>query len=275
MKIVLASGSPRRAELLALIGYPFRIRVAHIDEHSVQEQVLRELASLTDRAIHRELVKQLALAKGRAVLSELISEGARAIERLFSRARSPDRGPEMSEEKRSGSVTNSEGFGSVSRQAEATVNMTPEQRFFDEGDPSGYVILAADTIVCLDQDILGKPQDAYEAESMLRRLSGKTHLVHTGVSALSVTADGVLLSEHSLAETTEVSFLDLDSALERRLKDYVASGEPLDKAGAYGIQDYGAVFISAIKGDYYNVMGLPLAKVTRLLDRLSEQTPNK
>ena len=106
---------------------------------------------------------------------------------------------------------------------------------------------------------------------MLRQLAGRTHLVHTGVALLLISASGELLAAENIVETTEVSFLPLNAALERRLQAYVSSGVPLDKAGAYGIQDYGALFVSGIKGDYYNVMGLPLAKVTVLLDRWQSQ----
>ena len=140
-----------------------------------------------------------------------------------------------------------------------------------EGAQRKSVILAADTIVCLGAEILGKPHSPAEAEKMLRQLAGRTHLVHTGVALLLISASGELLAAENIVETTEVSFLPLNAALERRLQAYVSSGVPLDKAGAYGIQDYGALFVSGIKGDYYNVMGLPLAKVTVLLDRWQSQ----
>lgn len=220
MKIILASGSPRRAELLAVSGYPFRVRVASIDEENIQEQVLTELSDLPGSAQQLELVRRLSAAKAHAVYAELSAS-----------------------------------------------HFADHSDLFVEGAQHKSVILAADTIVCLDDAILGKPHSPAEAEKMLRQLAGRTHLVHTGVALLLLSASGELLATENIVETTEVSFLPLNTALECRLQTYVSSGVPLDKAGAYGIQDYGALFVSGIKGDYYNVMGLPLAKVTALLDR--------
>jgi septum formation protein len=118
--------------------------------------------------------------------------------------------------------------------------------------------LAADTIVVLDGDILGKPADAAEAQRLLRRLSGQTHTVFTGL-ALAHPATGRLTRTH---EATDVTFGDLS---DEEIAAYVATGSPLDKAGAYGIQDFGAVFVARIDGDFYNVMGLPLHRFYQLL----------
>lgn len=121
------------------------------------------------------------------------------------------------------------------------------------------IVLGADTIVVLDGLMLAKPTDAEDAKSMLRLLSGRSHQVWTGVSLIRQSS-----STHvSFAECTEVQFAALS---DHEIDAYVATGSPLDKAGAYGIQDdWGAVFISGIGGDYYNVVGLPLHALYRNL----------
>ncbi|MEK6768834.1 MAG: Maf family protein [Gemmatimonadota bacterium] len=121
---------------------------------------------------------------------------------------------------------------------------------------AGSVVVGADTIVVIDGDILGKPRDATEAAEMLRRLSGREHAVHT---AIAVAYGGRIVSG---VETTLVSFQPLE---EDTIAAYVATGEPLDKAGAYGIQGYGAVLVERIDGDYFTVMGLGLGRLVALL----------
>ncbi|WP_397547844.1 Maf family protein [Rhodothermus marinus] len=119
--------------------------------------------------------------------------------------------------------------------------------------------LGADTIVVLDGDVLNKPADEAEARAMLRRLSGRTHTVYTGVALVHPASQREIVDY----EATEVTFAPLTDA---EIDAYVATGSPLDKAGAYGIQDdYGAVFIRRIEGDYYNVVGLPLHRLYRML----------
>ncbi len=119
------------------------------------------------------------------------------------------------------------------------------------------VVLGADTTVALDNTILGKPEDAADAARMLRLLSGRTHRVITGVAV--VTKKGAEVA----AEATAVRFLTLSDA---EIADYVAGGEPMDKAGAYAIQGRAARWIPRIEGCYFNVMGLPLALVCSLLE---------
>lgn len=117
-------------------------------------------------------------------------------------------------------------------------------------------VIAADTIVVLDREILGKPRDAADAAVTLRRLSGREHLVHTAMA--------VAYRKHTVAavETTRVWFRELDDA---EIAAYVATGEPMDKAGAYGIQGYGAVIVERIEGDYFTVMGLGLGRLMKLM----------
>lgn len=122
--------------------------------------------------------------------------------------------------------------------------------------PERIAVLGADTTVTLDNSILGKPADAADAVRILRLLSGRTHRVITGVAL--VTAEGTEVA----AEVTAVRFLTLSEA---EIADYVAGGEPMDKAGAYAIQGRASRWISGIRGDYANVVGLPVALVYRML----------
>ena len=179
MKLILASQSPRRKELLGLLGIPFDIRVSNADETMDPSQ---------------EPARQVA---------------------LVSR-----------------------------RKAEATPR-----------DPDS-VVIAADTIVVCDGQILGKPKDRTDAIGMLRQLSGRTHQVMTGMTVLR--GDQV----SSCTEVTQVTFRPLTEA---EIIRYVDSGEPMDKAGSYGIQGGAALFTQGICGDYYNVMGLPVCRLVQVL----------
>lgn len=123
------------------------------------------------------------------------------------------------------------------------------------------VLVAADTIVELDGDLLGKPRDAHEARAMLRRLAGREHHVFTGFVVL----DRGSGESRSGVESTRVRFLPLEPA---EIDAYVATGDPLDKAGAYGIQGRGGLLVSSISGDFYTVMGLPLARIGASLREL-------
>lgn len=124
-------------------------------------------------------------------------------------------------------------------------------------DHKGEVIVAADTIVVIDNKILGKPRDEAHAAEMLGTLSGRIHTVFTGVCVIF--ADG---ASESFAERTDVEFYPLT---EDEISDYIATGEPMDKAGAYGIQKKGALLVKRIFGDFYNVMGLPVSRLVRVL----------
>jgi septum formation protein len=122
----------------------------------------------------------------------------------------------------------------------------------------GARVLGADTIVVVDRAALGKPADAAEARRMLRRLSGRTHRVVTAL-ALCEPAGGVVRSDRAI---TRVTFKRLSR---RELEWYVATGNPLDKAGAYGIQEGAGLFVTGIRGSYTNVVGLPLELAYRML----------
>ncbi|MFZ0074645.1 MAG: Maf family protein [Exiguobacterium undae] len=123
----------------------------------------------------------------------------------------------------------------------------------------GEVILAADTVVSLDHRILEKPADRTAALEMLRLLSGRTHEVVTGVTILTDER------EETFTVTTKVRFCPIP---ESWMLSYVATDEPYDKAGGYGIQGIGGLFVEAIDGDYYNVVGLPINPISRRLDTL-------
>ncbi len=182
-RLVLASGSPRRREMLDNLGVEFAVRPVDVDE------------SPLDGESPEPYVLRLARAKALA--------GA------------------------------------------------PNER---------EIVLAADTIVALDGDLLGKPRDAADAGRMLERLSGRGHEVLTGV-AVAGAPDGraALRAE---VERTRVRFAELSPA---EIEWYVRSGEPLDKAGAYAIQGLGALFVTRLEGNYSNVVGLPLPLTYRLL----------
>jgi septum formation protein len=182
-RVILASQSPRRRELLTLIGIPHEVRPADVDEsvHPGEEPVPH--------------VERLARAKA-GVLAERVPAA---------------------------------------------------------------VVVAADTIVVVDGDILGKPADEAQARAMLRRLAGRTHTVFT---AVAVARAGAVVSA---VERVTVAFRALEDA---EIAAYVATGEPMDKAGAYGIQGYGATIVERIDGDFFAVMGLPLVRLVDLLARV-------
>lgn len=130
---------------------------------------------------------------------------------------------------------------------------------------AGDLILAADTTVAAGDEELGKPRDADDACRMLSELSGLTHQVSTGVCLIVSNGAGDLLGETSFVETTDVTFYDL---AEQDVRAYVATGEPMDKAGAYGIQGLGRMLVRGIRGDYFNVVGLPVARTLREAEEL-------
>jgi septum formation protein len=182
---VLASRSPRRADLLRAAGYAFRVRLPTVDEVARRGETPAEHS----KRIAREKALDVA-----------------------SRARAAD----------------------------------------------SCVILAADTVVTLGGRILGKPSDGDEARRMLEALSGRTHRVATGV-AVRIGGRDRLVSDHSI---TMVTFRKLSA---RDIAWYIATGDPLDKAGAYGIQGPAGLFVTSIRGSYSNVVGLPMDLVYRLI----------
>ncbi len=120
------------------------------------------------------------------------------------------------------------------------------------------IIIAADTIVALGNEILGKPKDEFDAKNMLEKLSGKKHSVFTGICVIDTMTSKTICDY----EKTNVYFKELS---DNEINDYIKTGEPMDKAGAYGIQGSACIFVTRIDGCYYNVMGLPAAKLYSIL----------
>ena len=158
-------------------------------------------------------------------------------------------------------------FSIVSSQIEEKMNheLSPEELVLSLAaqkaeavyrDHEDHVVLAADTIVVIDGRVLGKPNSAEEAVHMLKRLSGQTHHVLTGVSIFGQNRNVCFF------EKAEVTFFPLT---DEEILAYVRSGEPSDKAGAYGIQGLGATLVEKISGDYFTIVGLPIARVVRVL----------
>ena len=160
----------------------------------------------------------------------------------------------------------------VIRAADIDEAMDPNQSAFDEvarvsrlkamavSRETGDVVIAADTIVVCQGKVLGKPRDAEDAVSMLKLLSGRDHQVMTGMTVLR---DDRILSH---TEVTDIHFRKLSDA---EIRAYVASGEPMDKAGSYGIQGGAALFCEKMSGDYYNVVGLPVCKLGMMLQTIA------
>ncbi len=155
-------------------------------------------------------------------------------------------------------VTPEEGVKSLAlRKAQAVADALPH----GPGQaPGGWCVVGADTLVVITGEILGKPRDHDDCVAMLRRLSGREHTVYTGVAVL--TSGG---ASRVFCEATQVQFYPLT---EEEIQDYAATGEPYDKAGAYGIQGRGGVLVRGIHGDFYNVMGLPVGRLYRSLREL-------
>jgi septum formation protein len=192
MKIVLASASPRRAEILRNAGIPFEVRAIVFDE-------LRRPSEL-----RADYVRRLALGKARAAAAQ-------------------------------------------------------------HSAPGDCVFIGADTIVVAGEQILGKPDSEADARRMLRLLSGAIHEVHTGLAI--VRRPGAM--EAVIDETTRVTFAPLSDA---EIEEYIACGEPFDKAGAYAIQGIAGRYITRIDGCYFNVVGLPLSRLWFLLRDFGWQT---
>lgn len=130
--------------------------------------------------------------------------------------------------------------------------------------PEDTIVIGADTIVVLDGKILGKPKDEKDAADMIRALQGRSHEVYTGVAILDYDARG----EKNVSVRAVGTKVYVNSMDEAEISAYIATGEPMDKAGAYGIQGRFAAYIDRIEGDYYNVVGLPVSYVYQALKRL-------
>ena len=164
-------------------------------------------------------------------------------------------------------------FEVIVSNADETISGPPEQQVQalalrkakavqDERPNSAEIIIAADTLVYIDAKVLGKPQNPQEAFDMLKTLSGRGHTVYTGVALLGKNHKRVF------ADSTNVYFRNLT---DHEIRAYIATGEPMDKAGAYGVQDKGALLVDRIEGDYFTVVGLPVAKVAAALREMGAE----
>ncbi len=163
------------------------------------------------------------------------------------------------------------GLDFVVRVADIDETMDPEKLPFDEvarvsrkkalavPRENDDVVVAADTIVVCGDKVLGKPKDTEDAFRMLSMLSGRDHQVMTGMT---------VLRGDEMITTTEVTKIHFRELTQQEIRAYIATGDPMDKAGSYGIQGGAALFITGIEGDYYNVMGLPICRLTMILRSL-------
>lgn len=198
MKIVLASGSPRRRELLTGLGLKYTVLVSGVEEQVTEREPAK-------------VVEELSSQKAWDVLQRLLMEASG--------------GKEMHKD-----------------------------RLWDGSED--LLVIGADTVVAADGQILGKPTGAGNAAETLGQLSGRQHQVYTGVT-LYYHSQGKTY-QHTFHECTQVWFYPMT---EEEISWYISTGEPMDKAGAYGIQGLGSRFVKAIEGDYSNVVGLPVARL--------------
>lgn len=219
-KIILASASPRRRELLTQIGLGFDIVVSETEEKITSTEpakVVEELSAQKAEAVWEKL-RSMTASQGSVTNAERLDEGSEVFE------------PEQT----SGETTMTDTF-----------------------------VLGADTVVACDGKILGKPADTETAVAMLTMLQGRGHEVYTGVTILyEENGERKTLTFH---EKTIVHFYPMTDA---QIREYVATGDPMDKAGSYGIQGFCARYIRGIEGDYNNVVGLPVGRVYQELHGL-------
>lgn len=242
-RVILASGSPRRRELLAQIGISFEVMVSDADEtltSTQPSQVVEELSARKAGAVAQELIVQMRDAVQGA---EGGSNGNPAGESADARK------PQMHD-----SVCGAER-GSTENPAEESASVQTAQTL--DADCDEILIIGADTVVSCDGEILGKPHTPEQAVEMLRKLRGRTHEVYTGVTLLCMAGEAVVESR-TFHEATKVHFYPMSA---KEIEAYVATGDPMDKAGAYGIQGICARYIRGIDGDYNNVVGLPVGRL--------------
>jgi septum formation protein len=203
--MILASGSPRRKELLEQIGLEFEICPAKGEE-------------VITTTVPEDVVVELSRQKAEEVAGGIVSYLEKGIPVPFKEA----------------------------------------------AGGQDILVIGADTVVAYDGSILGKPKDEADAKAMLTLLSGQTHSVYTGVTCVFISADG-RTGEHCFFEKTDVTMYPLS---EQEILRYIATGEPMDKAGSYAIQGKCAIHVKEIHGDYNNVVGLPVARLYQELRAL-------
>ena len=254
MPLVLASASPRRRELLTQCGYAFSVHPAHIPEDPLPDE--DPIAYVT----------RLARQKAETVFAEISSKASAPPQ--VQGAPGPDSGTWASTnlndtEDLSELIVLGADTTVVIDDAAASPTAVPASDKRASAAPQ--VPSAAPQVPSAAPQVLAKPADAADAARMLRLLSGRTHRVITGVAVVTAHRTEVA------AEVTGVRFLTLS---EEEIAAYIATGEPMDKAGAYAIQGRAARWIPRITGDYFNVVGLPLALVSTMLEALASMRPS-
>ena len=190
-RLILASASPRRKELMTMAGLAFDVIVSDCEENIAYDGP-------------EDMVKKLSLLKAKDVAEKI-----------------------------------------------------------QKTDHTPHLVIGADTIVYFQGQILGKPKDTDEAFRMLKAMAGKTHTVYTGVSVI----DTATAHTETFYEETKVEFYDVT---DEEITAYIATGDPLDKAGSYGVQGRGCFLVKRIEGDYFTVVGLPIARLIRVLQTFSK-----
>lgn len=219
-QLVLASSSPRRKELVANLALSLPVSILSTDADE----------TIGPGWTPAEAVERLSLRKAWAAREMLAAQWSGAPDLAGAAAQA--------------------GIG----QADAV--HAPAQALHEHNS----LIVAADTVVVLDGDILGKPRDDEEALAMLKRLQGRTHEVYTGIACLhAASGDASAASRRTVVR--------MKTSDDDRLRRYVATGEPRDKAGAYGIQGLGSTLVEGIEGCYFNVVGLPLSLLAEMLEQ--------
>ena len=263
--IILASGSPRRRELLTQIGIRFEVIPALPEERtesSDPQEICRSLATVKAEEVAQRIMDA---CKACAVQQETENcEAGRIGEKTEGRTGDSSNSGEPEEEQ---PEIRSISGGTEKRQPEirSISGETGKISSLYAGISTEVAasrrvrVIGADTIVVLRREILGKPKDAADAARMLSELSGRAHEVMTGVCVIDI-CEGKRVSEASFSECTKVYVSRLTP---QDIEDYIATGEPFDKAGAYGIQGTFARYIERIDGDYNNVVGLPVGRLFR------------
>ena len=263
--IILASGSPRRRELLTQIGIRFEVIPALSEERtesSDPQEICRSLATVKAEEVAQRIMDA---CKACAVQQETENcEAGRIGEKTEGRTGDSSNSGEPEEEQ---PEIRSISGGTEKRQPEirSISGETGKISSLYAGISTEVAasrrvrVIGADTIVVLRREILGKPKDAADAARMLSELSGRAHEVMTGVCVIDI-CEGKRVSEASFSECTKVYVSRLTP---QDIEDYIATGEPFDKAGAYGIQGTFARYIERIDGDYNNVVGLPVGRLFR------------
>ncbi|MCR5625437.1 MAG: Maf family protein [Lachnospiraceae bacterium] len=251
MKVILASASPRRQELLKIIFEEFDVIPSQCDEN-------------IDFTTPEDFVKELSKKKAFDVYDRIMYDPSeirmkKLKEKVYSPASiisSDYKEDEMSEDDKR------------IIQMDADMKMLSENNKNNAGDNEDALVIGSDTIVYCDGEVLGKPKDKANAKGMLEKLSGRAHSVYTGVCIIASTEQ-----EPKVLNFYDKTDVYVDTLSDSEIESYIATGEPMDKAGSYGIQGYFSKHIGKIEGDYFNVVGLPVNKLYNELKKAKYEYP--